>query len=621
MIFLYKKFYLIIIVPLFIFFSNVNVQAKNTIKTVDIRLLIDISGSMKKNDPNNLRIPAIQLVSNLLPKKTRAGIWSFGQHVNNLVKVAPVSQKWQKRATQMAKKINSSGLYTNIGQALEQSTQSWSSPNPTEKRSLILLTDGMVDIGKDPKKNKKERNRILKKILPQLKLMGVAIHTIALSKHADHELLKTLSKSTDGWYNAVNNADELQKLFLRLFEQSIGRESLPIKANIFSVDKSIDEMTVLVFRRPSSNPTRLISPSNQSIHSQSTHSGLRWFSSRGYDLITVQNPDVGNWKIIAEVDPDNRVMVLSNLSLQVSPLPNNLLLGEAIHYNVQFVDKGIPITNVDFLNLMEVKLIQEKEENKQVMGMFFDRQTHEFKQTFYTGDFVGQLRLTLQVMSPTFEREKHHAINIYSSPIATEIILSKDNREPHELHLTIRKNLVHEKELHIRAIITMPDGKKLYKTIDHEKKLLIDADINGGKYQVHLIIHGNSLLNRPFKVTPKPIIFTAQKLEEPIHKKKEKHSNDEKVIPSKTLAPILTEAPKTLIKANKTLQKIIISESRPSKTHSNKEERSLLEWVYIGLGGNAVLIFVGFFVRRFLKRNNQQKNDTLINELEDNDDE
>ena len=51
----------------------------------DVRLVIDISGSMKKNDPENLRIPAVNMLTELVPEGSSAGVWTFGQWVNNLV--------------------------------------------------------------------------------------------------------------------------------------------------------------------------------------------------------------------------------------------------------------------------------------------------------------------------------------------------------------------------------------------------------------------------------------------------------------------------------------------------------------------------------------------------------
>ena len=43
----------------------------------DIRILIDVSGSMKQNDPANLRIPALKLINGLIPSGSRAGVWTL----------------------------------------------------------------------------------------------------------------------------------------------------------------------------------------------------------------------------------------------------------------------------------------------------------------------------------------------------------------------------------------------------------------------------------------------------------------------------------------------------------------------------------------------------------------
>ena len=47
--------------------------------------MIDISGSMKQTDPQNLRKPAMDLIVRLLPDKSRAGVWTFGNTVNMLM--------------------------------------------------------------------------------------------------------------------------------------------------------------------------------------------------------------------------------------------------------------------------------------------------------------------------------------------------------------------------------------------------------------------------------------------------------------------------------------------------------------------------------------------------------
>ena len=44
------------------------------IANTDIRVLIDISGSMKQTDPNNLRAPALKILTGLIPAGVQAGV-------------------------------------------------------------------------------------------------------------------------------------------------------------------------------------------------------------------------------------------------------------------------------------------------------------------------------------------------------------------------------------------------------------------------------------------------------------------------------------------------------------------------------------------------------------------
>lgn len=137
-------------------------------KIVDLRVLIDVSGSMKKNDPANLRAPALRLLVGLLPDGSQAGVWSFGEYVNPLVKVGKVDNRWKQKARKASKRINSKELYTDIEQAILTAVADWRRPNPKYNRNVIVLTDGLVDVDKDPMISQESRRRITDEMLPQL---------------------------------------------------------------------------------------------------------------------------------------------------------------------------------------------------------------------------------------------------------------------------------------------------------------------------------------------------------------------------------------------------------------------------------------------------------------------
>jgi uncharacterized protein with von Willebrand factor type A (vWA) domain len=106
-------------------------------RTNDVRILIDVSGSMKKNDPKNLRVPALKILVGLMPKEDRAGVWTFARYVNMLVPIKAVSKEWRIKANEQTSQIHSLGLFTDIEQVLRKATDSIKEDEP--RRIAVLF--------------------------------------------------------------------------------------------------------------------------------------------------------------------------------------------------------------------------------------------------------------------------------------------------------------------------------------------------------------------------------------------------------------------------------------------------------------------------------------------------
>src|SRR5690554_1087207 len=112
----------------------------------DVRIIVDISGSMKETDPNNLRQSAVRLLARVIPEGSTAGVWTFGQYVNMLVPHGEVTDAWRDTAIERSQKINSVALRTNLGKAIEVASDDFVTGGTLENTHFILLTDGKVDI-------------------------------------------------------------------------------------------------------------------------------------------------------------------------------------------------------------------------------------------------------------------------------------------------------------------------------------------------------------------------------------------------------------------------------------------------------------------------------------------
>jgi len=184
----------------------------------------------------------------------------------------------------------------------------------------------------------------------------VRLHAIALSDGADKALLRQMSAATGGSYIQVDDAGSLERAFLKLFERTAPVDSLPIKGNRFKVDTSVLDMTVLVFRK-GAEPVVLVSPQGKSYDKRKHPQNFNWHQEKSYELITVKKPAAGEWLVKGSKDPDNRVMIVTNLKLDTSELPPSILAGDKLLVEAELLDRGKRISRKSFLNLVSFEIV------------------------------------------------------------------------------------------------------------------------------------------------------------------------------------------------------------------------------------------------------------------------
>ncbi|MFZ5580049.1 MAG: vWA domain-containing protein [Pseudomonadota bacterium] len=447
-------------------------EAGKALPTPEVRVLIDISGSMKRTDPANLRAPALRLLVGLLPQEAQGGVWFFGDEVRVLLKPAPVTESWRKEALEAAGRITSDKPFTHIGAALETALAGWEPASAASvRRHVILLTDGMVDIGKEEGVNAKARQTILADLMPKAQQRGVRLHTIALSGEADHELLQALARATDGVYERTDDAARLQRIFLRLFEKSAPRDALPMKDNAFNVDGTVSQLTLLVFRAPGAEPTRIVTPDRKVVDAIGADklSGWRWARDEGHDLITLDRPQPGAYRIQAAADPDNRALILSDLRLNNLPLPNTVYLGERLDWAAWFTEKNELLKDERFHNAVSMKLLTAAEGRPPVEKFIADQGRG--------GDFVaadgvinqrlgeglqpGAHLLTLEASSKTFTRLVRHDFDVQDVALVTvETSVSGEGAQRHHrIVARLDTERVRASEASIGGVLDCPPGE------------------------------------------------------------------------------------------------------------------------------------------------------------------
>ncbi len=478
----------------------------------DVRVVIDVSGSMKQNDPNNLRAPAMRMLVGLMPEDARAGVWTFAKMVNMLVPWREVTDDWRQNAIEKSSEIHSHGLYTNIELALQKATANQKQADPDYRRSMILLSDGFVDLEPGKTATQASRQRILDKLVPKLKALQITVHTIALSDNADHELLKALSMATDGWHRQAHTAEDLQRIFLHLFEQSTNRDTVPLVDNQFSIDKSVEEMTVLAFRTPGSAATKLQLPDGTTLDQSQQSDSLRWLHENSFDLITIENPASGQWQINAELDPDNRVMVVTDMQLRTSDLPNNVLVGEQFEFEARLTEKGEVIARPAFLHLVEGRLVRQQASSQTELPLNRRPDEAVYRATLGTGFEAGRNDVIVTMKSATFERQRRQSINVIAAPISIDTTQLEQPARSHRIEVEADAGLINPDSLSITALLREQDGDEwpyeMLKMEDNRWRLTLTDLEPAQDYSLSLQLRGSTPEGRQVFLQPETLTLT-----------------------------------------------------------------------------------------------------------------
>ncbi len=508
-------------------------------QVTDVRVIIDVSGSMKKNDPDNLRVPALKLLVGLLPEGVEAGVWNFGTKVKPLVKHGVVNKKWKARANQSANKIYSGDMFTDVEKALKLVAKDWNETDSDVKRNIILLTDGMVDVSKQKEKSEASRQRILDEVLPELQKKGVTVHTISLSENADLEIMEALAVGTDGSSEQVNSADQLQRVFLHMFEKSAPRDTVPLEDNQFTIDKMIEEFTLLVFRNNEVKETTVIQPDGKKFTRKTAPKNVAWLEEGGYDLITITKPAAGDWKVDAEIDPDNRVMVVSKLKLHSSELPNSVFLGEEYDYKFWLTAGGKTIEKEAFYKLTEMKVLQTSDGQIQEVWNIENRNSdNEFVQKLGETFLVGKLELSIIVDGKTFKRQKVKTINVYEQiyDIKQKTFTETSGKNAHVLNVIPKEELVDLSNFSVSAEITAPDGNESQRpgkmSMRGDEWLVTIKDPLPGQYSVVLNVMALTKSGRELSVSSAPLTIGEPLSDEEVEE--DAKDGEEEVVPEDT---------------------------------------------------------------------------------------
>lgn len=239
-----KRIYYATSICVFLFLTSITAFANSM---QDIVIVLDNSGSMKKNDPQFLAPRAVINMLQNFSSDSRVSIMIFDQGINMALPLTPLSAESREAILSGLKQVNYNGRYTNSPAALERSIYELKNKGRKDaSRFIIFMTDGIVDTGN--KANDTEKTRWLREDLAaDAASTGIRIFGIAFTDEADFQLIQTLSQKTGGEYFRALTAQDLDGVFKKISENLDAARPTSPKEPVTSAqtEKSLPWMIIL----------------------------------------------------------------------------------------------------------------------------------------------------------------------------------------------------------------------------------------------------------------------------------------------------------------------------------------------------------------------------------------
>ena len=393
---------------------------------VDAVLIMDSSGSMAKNDPDKLRVPAAKMFMSLLGAQDRIGLISFSDNGYPVLHLTAPGPSTNARILASADKVSSRGVYTNLHAALEKGLAMLEREGKDgQEKMLVLMSDGKMDVG-NTDEDWALTQKLQDELLQTAKERGIKVYSIAFTEASDVELLKQMANETGALFKLARTDQDLHEVFSAIFESAKDPDMLPIEGGEFVVDASIEEVTIVASKEREDVRIYLRTPDGKQLGAENANDKLKWFVSHHFDMITLSNPEPGTWKLLY-TGGKNRAYIVTNMTLNHNPQQTSVSVGEDmvleawLEQDGKLLDREAVLTNTKFL--MEIQDPGGASVRFDLFdrGEFGDRAVADgiYANTL-SYENPGTYRISIIAEGETFQRQKTVHFEVAAPPVSLQ---------------------------------------------------------------------------------------------------------------------------------------------------------------------------------------------------------
>jgi uncharacterized protein (TIGR03503 family) len=417
------------------------VSAEDGLKSesgLDAILVVDSSGSMLLTDPQRLRDEGAKLFIQSMKAGDKLGLIEFSDSAKVIHELSEYKPEQDKKIAEEIAKIENDGIYTDLLSGIKLSQEIFKK-NPTSDREqiIILFSDGKMDPDPSKATPQTQNAELFNNVLPELKAAGIKVHTLALSEKADKDLLAQIAASTEGISIYASDATLIHQAFTNLFLAVKKPQVLPLTSKGFKIDSDIQEATFYINREPGDQEIIIMAPSGKRYSQGLTDVSVKWFRSPQFDVITILNPEAGNWKIDGMKSQDGFATLLTNLKL-VTDWPASISADEDKLLQARLYEDDKPVVLHGMSNALEYafQVVPTDKISEPIIKEFLKDDGKDGDKIANDGIFSkyvkimdpGQYTLKVVAHSPTFDRYQHLPFQVKERLIS----LSVENHTPHK---------------------------------------------------------------------------------------------------------------------------------------------------------------------------------------------
>lgn len=315
----------------------------------------------------------------------------------------------------------------------------------------------------------------------------------------------------------------IKKTNVKYYQSDNVTNQIPYFDNRFHIDAELDEITLLFYRTRGSRPIILVRPDGSKVRvNEIDHDKVQWHDDSTFDLIKIKKPMPGPWQAIGDILPESQIMVMSDVRIEVKPLPEIVLSGETLKVVGKLFNGNDAINTPNFRYVVELDVHFYSTNNAEYdnfgadalkLTSFLDdgRDLDEFAADgLFTGEFrldfaAGEWQPVFLVKLPMASRElRQKPLILHQSPVRIDVQASEDESEPHIMTLTIDPSYVDPYSLVFQGKVIYPDKQvEPFSIMDDQQGENRTKNINNtepGIYRINLDAFGKTTSGREFRL-------------------------------------------------------------------------------------------------------------------------